>query len=450
MKLIIVGIGKVGGTLVEKLAKENHDVIVVDYNVSVINHYVNKFDILGLVGSGCERDTLINAGVDTCDFFIACTSRDEQNILSCVLAQKLGAKHTVARVRDPEYFKESKYMQEDLGIDMFINPEYRTAKEVQNILKFPSASNIETFVDGKVSIMQFSINYGNPLINETIQNIASKAQAKVLFGMVSRGDKVFIPKGDFEIKLNDKIHIIGTESEISSFCKKMQIFKAPAKSVFIVGGGKIAFYLAQELEKSNITVKILEKDKKRCEELNQTLSKAIILEGDGTDSDILAEEGVSNCDAFITLTGIDEENTIMSLYSLTKNVNKVITKIDKLSISDMVKKLGLDTIITPKNIIANQIISFIRSNQTFVGNGVNTLYKLHDKAEALEFTVRENFKQQNIPLKNIKIKQNVLICGIVRDLEFILPNGNSKLKLNDRVVIITTEKQITDLNQILR
>lgn len=450
MNIVIVGAGKVGGTLVENFIKENHDIVIVDTNVKTVESVVNKYDVKGIVGGGCERSVLQEAGVGKADFFIATTSRDELNILSCVLAKKMGARYTVARVRDPEYFKEVENMRETLALDLAFNPEYRTAVEIAQILKFPSALSFESFAKGKVKMLEFHIENGNPIVGKTVMNISKEYRFKVLFAMVSRGEDVFIPHGDFVIKKDDRIFVIGVETEIANFCKKLHIFKPSAKSVFIIGGGKICFYLAQELIDSNIGVKIIEQDEKRCAELSEELRCANVLLADGTDQEVLNEEKLENNDACVTLTGMDEENVIISLYAKQQGVGKVITKIDRPSVREMVKKFGLDTVVSPRSIIANHLLRFVRAHQTDSGEEIKSLYKLNDKAEAIEFTVEETFVGRNVCLKDLKIRQNILICGIVRDGEFILPTGESSFSTGDRVLVATAVKHITSLAQILR
>ncbi len=449
MKLVIIGVGKVGDTLIQNFVQENHDIVVIDMNASVVETIVNRYDVLGVVGSGLERRVLNDAGVDSADFIIASTSRDEVNILCCVLAKKLGAKRTVARVRDPEYFKEVEGMKDVLGLDYAFNPELHTAKEISRVLKFPSARKVESFGGERATMAEFEISEDSPLANKTLREISIEFKSKVLIGVVERGKECLIPNGNFLIQAGDYINVISSESEMVLFCKKTKLFKRKAKSAFIIGGGKIAYYLSEQLIGSGVDVKIVESDKARAEELVGQLTKATVVLGDGTDQELLTEENLKNTDACVVLTGMDEENVIIALYAKEVGVSKVVTKVDRSSIANMVEMLGLDTVVSPRNIIANQIISFVRANQADTGNGINTLYKLYDKVEALEFTVGENFRGKGITLKELSLKKNMLIGGIIRGNEFILPTGESKLLVNDRVIVVTAVKQITDLTQIL-
>jgi trk system potassium uptake protein TrkA len=450
MNLIIVGAGKVGSTLVENLLNEKHDIIVVDKNGERVSEIVNRYDVKGVVGGGLERDVLIDAGIETSDFFIACTSRDEINILCCVLAKKLGAKHTIARVRDPEYFKEMTNMKAVLGLDFFFNPELRTAEEIAQALKFPSATNVETFAGGSAYMVAFHVEENNPLIGLSVMRIAKEYGNKLLIAMVEREGKVVIPRGDFVVKKEDNIHLIASSEEILSFTKKIKMYKPRSKSVCIIGGGKIAYYLAKQLVAQNADVKIIEKDASRAEELSVLLPSATVIKADGTDHEVLDEENLKGFDACVTLTGMDEENVIISLYAVSKNVRKVISKVDRPSVFDMVEKLGLDTVVSPRIAIANYIIRFVRAHQADSGSGINTLYKIHDKVEVLEFNVGEYFAGQGVALKDLGIKRNILIGGIVRGEEFIVPDGSSKLIAGDRVIVVTAVKSITELSEILK
>ena len=449
MNLVIIGVGRVGETLISNFITEKHDIVIIDINSDNVQKFVNKYDVNGITGSGLERDVLISAGVEKADFVIACTMQDEKNILCCALAKKLGAKYTIARVRDPELFNEVNNMKAIFGLDFFFNPELQSAKEIVQVLKYPSAKSVESFSDGKASMLEFIISKDSPLINKPIMQIAKEYGRDFLFGLVKRGDEAFIPHGNFIIKANDTVHLITAQTSLYNVTKKLQIFKRGAKSVFIVGGGKIAYYLAKELLESNIDVKIVENNEQRANELARALSKATILCFDATNQEYLDEEKMQNSDAFVSLTGMDEENVITSLYAKNKGVQKVITKVEKQSMLSMANDLHLDTVISPRNIIANQIIRFVRANQNNTSNSIKTLYKLHDIAEALEFNVDASFTKTDIALKDLSITSSVLIGGIVRNGEFILPEGKTTIKLNDKVIVLTIDKQITGLNQII-
>lgn len=449
MNLVIVGVGKVGETLIKNFVNENHNIVVVDEKQNNVSSVVNRYDVNGVIGGGLERTVLLDAGVDNADFLIACTSRDEVNILCCVLAKKLGAKHTVARVRDPEYFKEVDNMKDVLGLDFAFNPELATANEILNVLKFPSANNVDSFGGGKAILVDFDIVEGNPLANKTLKEISNDYQKKILVAMVQRDNKTIIPNGDFTIAVGDVVYIISSEEEVTNFSKKIKIFKPRAKSVFIVGGGKVGYYLAKKLTENGVNVKVLERDNKRAELLALEIPKATVLLGDATETEIFEEENLSDSDACITLTGMDEQNVMLSLYAKQVGVDKVIAKIDSQSILNMTNVLGLDTVLSPKNVIANKIIRFVRSHIGSTQSGIKTLYKLNDKVEAIEFLVGEDFPVANKSLREIGIKSNILVGGIIRGNEFILPDGESKILVGDKVIVVTAVRSISELTQIL-
>ena len=451
MKIVIVGVGKVGKTLVENFVNENHDVVVVDVNASAVENMVNSYDVKGLVGGGLEREVLSGASVSESDLFISCTARDEMNILTCVLAKKLGAKRTIARVRDPEYLKEMENLRQDLGLDLLFNPEKRTAYEIENALKFPSAKKVEVFAGGKAMMVEFELEKANPIVGKKVMDVCKNFGNKILFGMVTRGNKEFIPNGSFVMEKDDRIHVIGSDKDISAFCKKTGMFKQRAKSIMIIGGGKIAVNLASELCKNpEVNVKIIEEDKAVCERLSETLTRATIICGDGTDQMLLSEEKISSMDACVTLTDFDESNVVISLFAMQKNVGKVITKINRTSIYEMAEYIGLDTVFSPRKAIADQIIGYVRSHKTENQGGIINFYKLGSVAEATEFEVGETFEYINTPLKELKIKSNTLIGGIVRDEEFILPSGETNIQKGDKVIVVSLIKQITDLAEIFR
>ena len=450
MKLVIVGAGKIGATLVEKLSKEEHDIVIVDKDAKIVEQVVNRYDVMGVCGGGADRMILEEAGVADADFVIACTSRDELNILCCMLAKKIGAAHTIARVRDPEYFMEMEYMKGELDIDMWFNPERRTAQEIAEILSFPSAINVDTFADGAAVMIETKVKKDNPMIGKTVMDLNRDLKVSILFSAVIRENKVYIPRGDFVIQEGDVIHITASEKGITDFSKKTQTFRRRARSVFIIGGGKIAYYLAKELIERKVSVKIIEKDEARCEWLSEELPEATILHGDGTDHEVLDEEGIDRCNAVVTLTGMDEENVIVSLYATRKKVAKVITKVDRPTIGQMVSHLGLDSVLSPRTVIASSVVRFVREIANEGKARINQLYKIHDKVEALEFPVTSSFGYKGVPLKELNVKKNFLVNGIVRDGEFIIPTGDTAFLEGDKVLVVTTEKNVSELEDIIR
>ena len=447
MKIIILGAGKVGATLIKSFINEGHDVVILDIDADAVADRVNRFDINGVIGGGAERNALLEAGVEEADFLIACTSQDEVNILSCVIAKKLGAKHTIARVRDPQYFSEMDSVRDIIGLDWAFNPERQTALEIERLVKFPSAKSIESFASGKALMVEFDVLEGNPIIGKTIMEIGKEFKNNVLFGIIKRDGSAIIPKGDTKVNKGDVIYIIGAEIDIINFSKKLKIFKPRSKSCFIVGGGKVAYYLGKALLKDGIDVKILENDKERANFLSEELPKATILLGDGTDHSVLEEEGLKNADACVTLMGVDEQNVVVSLFAKMKGVAKVVTNVDRSIISSMVTQFGLDTVISPRKVIASHIVKHVRATE--VKDGINNLYMLTKDVEAVEFTVKSSFEKKGIPLKSLNVKKNFLIGGIVREGEFVLPTGDTDLRENDRVIVVSKGEQINELRDIL-
>ncbi len=449
MKVVIVGIGEIGEELATRLIKENHDVTVVDEDFATVEDLVNRSDAKGVVGTCLDRSVLEDAEVGKADCFFACTLRDELNVLSAVLAKKMGAKHVIARARDPEYFHSLVSLTEELGVDMIFNPEYRTAMEIAQILKFPSAISTDSFAQGKVSLTEFRLAENSPLAGLSAMEGAKKSGGKLLFAVVSRDNKVVIPHGDFVLQAGDLVHVAADQKQLLEFSKKVKIFKQRAKSVMIVGGGKIAYYLAKELLANGVSVKIIEVNEDRCRFLDEELTKATVICADGTDTAVLDEEGIRDADAVVTLTGVDEENAVVSLYASSLGNAKVVTNISSEPLAKMVNKLGLDTVLSPRNVVADQLVRFVRAHQAEDGAGLSALYRIHDKAEAIEFTVSEDFPKLGVPLREMKLKQNVLLCGVVRNGEFILPSGETALYAGDKVLVVTIVKQVTELKQIL-
>ncbi len=449
MKSIVVGVGKAGLTIVENLIKEKHDITVIDVLAKRVEDLLNKYDVQGIVGTGAEHEIMVSAGVQDADFFIACTSRDEFNIMVCILAKKLGAKNTIARVRDPRYFREIENLKKDLGIDMIFNPEFRTAIEIAKILKYPSALSFESFAGGNANMIEFLIDSDDIILGKTVVEIINEFNAKVIFAMVVRNNEVFIPSGDFIIEEGDYIHVIGAENEITAFSKKLHIYRQSPKSVILIGGGTISYYLAEALNLNGTDVKIIEKDETKCEALSTSLPNATVLCGDGTNTEVLNEEGIKGAGACVALTGSDENNVIVSLYALNMGVKKVITNVDEPTVYDMVEKIGLDTIVSPRKIIANHVVRFVRAHREEESTGLKKLYMIEDGADAIEFIIKDSFKKVGCALKEMRLKKNVIIGAIIRDGKYILPTGNSTLEIGDRVVIVTKKSMVSDLNDIV-
>lgn len=450
MKIVIIGAGKISSAIIKHATAENHEVIVVDNDAKVIEEIVETYDCMGLVGNGLLNDTLMEAEVNKADVVIAATRSDETNMLACLLAKSLGAKSTIARIRDYEYSKQISHLKETLGITMTINPELESAREVARIMNFPNAIKVESFGRGNVDLVEFFVPENSPLCGQKLLELNKKNQLNVLVCAVERENEIFIPNGHFEIQAKDKISITCERSESRKFMEKLGFLESRIKRVMIIGGGGISMYLAEELLKNNFDVKIIEANKERCLELSELLPKATIIHGDGSDQRVLAEEGIDNSDAVICLTGNDEENIIISMYANKKKVKKIVTKINKVSFGELMESVEMASIVYPKEITASQILSYIRATNNTRGSQIKKVYKMvNDKVEILEFEAGEKSKVINKALKDLKLKENVLIAGIARNNEYILPTGSTIIEKNDSVIVVTTNTILNDLDNIL-
>lgn len=449
MNIVIVGDGKVGATLVEHLSQEGHDIVVIDRDSKIVEQMVNSYDVMGICGNGASYDVQMEAGVSSARLFIAATSSDELNILCCLIAKKVGAHHTIARVRNPDYLKQLPFIKEELGLSMIVNPEYDAANEIAKVLRFPNAINIETFSRGNVDLAELKINDGNPLCDMALTDIFGAFKTKILVCAVQRKADVFIPRGDFVLKSGDKIHITAPRGELVRFMKKLGIYKHRTKDIMIIGGGKMGYYLARQLSESGgYNVKIIEIDRDRCDKLCTLLPDVNIINGDGTDRGILYEQGIESQDAFVALTTIDEENIISSMYASSLGISKTVAKVNRVSYQ-VLESIGMDSAFSSKAIAANRIIGYVRALENSGESSVQTLYKLvGGQVEALEFKITADFKNIGIPLKELDINNDTLIASIIRDNHVIFPDGNDSIEMGDSVIIVSKSKQFRSINQI--
>lgn len=454
MKIVIAGCGKIGTAVLANLVAEGHSVVIIDNNDSVISYLTNIYDVMGVCGSCTDSDTLTEAEMQDTDLFFAATGSDELNMLSCYIAKKMGAEHTIARIRNPEYNGESfDFIKQNLELSMSVNPELLAAKELHNILKLPSAANIETFSQDRLEMVELRLKSDSELDGKLLMDLREKYKAKFLIGAVQRGDEVYIPDGNFMLKSGDRIGLTASPYEMIRFLRELHVLQKRAKDVMIFGGSRIAFYLAKMLLGGGNSVKIIEKDADTCQFLSEELgSEAILINGDGAHHELLQEEGLASQDAFVALTGIDEQNILISCYAATQNVPKVIAKVNSEELADMAERLGLDTVISPKHTVANILVQYARALENSKDSKVETLYKLmDDKVEALEFTVqKEAAKITGIPLRDMKLKPNTLIAGIIRERKTIIPSGNDTIEPGDCVVVLAANQRIQDLSDILR
>ncbi len=451
MKIIIFGCGKIGTTLISSLSNEGHDIVAIDRSPKVIEEVANIYDVIGLCGNGIDCDTMEEAGIDEAELFVAVTGSDELNMLGCFMARKMGAKHTVARIRNPEYNDENlSFMKQQLHISVTLNPELSVAHEIFNLLRFPSATKIETFSERKLEIVDFHLKDDSPIIGQSLSELRRKNSASFLVCDVVRGDEVFIPDGNFVLKEGDTVGLTASHDEIKKLFKSLGMIEKHAKSVMILGASKITYYLAKRLLADGVTVKIVEKDADTCAEFSRILPQAIIIYGDGMDQEVLLEEGLPSTDAFIALTGNDEQNILTSFFAVNCEVPTVISKVNRPELASTAEKLGLDRIVSTKNTVSNVVARYARALENSMGSNVETLYKLVDgKAEALEFNVLPDFEYCNIPLKDMKFKKNVLIAGIIRQRKPIIPSGSDVIMAGDKVIVVTSGRILGDLSDIM-
>ena len=450
MKIIVLGAGKVGKTLIKHMSNEDHDIIVVDQNATKVEEVVNQFDVIGVVGNGGSYDILMEAGAQDANLIICVTTSDELNILAGLMAKKMGTKHTIARVRNPDYSSQRDFMRNQLGFSMIVNPELEAASEIRRVLSFPSAVKVDTFSRGKVELAEFFVEDHSRLNGVELSQLHKITKTNILVCAVSHNEDVIIPDGNYVIKPGDHLYITGTHRDLSRFCLDIGVITTRIKNVIIVGGGKIAYYLSKQLSTQGIKVKIIEKDKNRCQVLAEKLPYVTIIHGDGSDDELLNEEGIENTDAVLALTGLDEENIVLSLSAKSLYHKKTIAKITRMNYAGLSDVLKVDSIVAPKKIVASQIIVRAKMNKDN-DSSVKTLYKIVDgEVEAIEFKVTEQFKYLHKTLNEMKIKEHVLVAAIIRENEVIVPKGNTTMELNDYVIIVSRGEIMKSLNDILR
>lgn len=454
MHIIVVGCGKVGYTLVEQLNNEGHSVTLIDKNRYALENAVSKLDIMGIHGNGSSYRVQQEAGVADADLLIAVTNQDEVNLLSCLIAKQAGHCQTIARVRNPEYYEEISFIKEELKLAMAINPERSAAYDILKLIQIPSAMEVDAFARGRINLISFKIPDNSPLDGKKIMEISGIMGNNSLFCVVQRDGETIIPGGNTKLHSKDKVSVVMPFSEMTPFFGRMKLANKPIKSVMIAGGGGISFYLAKELVKSGVKVKIFETDAAICDRLSENLPEAIIINGNAVDASLLDEEGVRETDAFIALTNMDEENIMLSMYVNSISNAKLITKINRLSFENVIKDMPIGSVICPKNITAEKIIKHVRSMQNSADSSdVESLYRLMDnKVEALEFNVKdceENKKFVGKTLMELTLKQNLLICSINRNGRIITPSGKDTIEIGDTVVVVTSNMKLSKISDIL-
>jgi trk system potassium uptake protein TrkA len=450
MKIIIIGSGKVGFTLAKQLSGENHDLVLIDHRAEAMQVADNTLDILCLEGSGASIQILLEAGVRSADLVISVTGSDELNIVCCLIAKKLGARHTVARIRSPEYFREANLLKREVGLNMIINPEYAAAQEISRLLRVPSAFSVETFARGLVELIGFPILESDGLAGLSLFEYNKRRSNGVLMCAVIRGSEVYVPNGRFVPQVGDKAYVIGSQREIARFFHTLGRDGNRIRAITVLGGSKIATYLTWAVEKVGMKVRIVEQDPVKCLSLSEKLPDSMILQGDGTDSAVIDAEGLLDTDAFIALTNRDEENLLMAMTAQRHGVKKVIAKMSRPNYIEMMRESGVDSIISPKDITANQISAYVRAMARSEGSAVENLYKpLGGAIEAVEFTATATTRFLDTPLKDLRLKPGMLVAAIAREGKIIIPDGSTSIRAGDKVIVMAKSIFLQDLDEIL-
>ncbi|MCH5157351.1 MAG: Trk system potassium transporter TrkA [Clostridiales bacterium] len=453
MRVVIVGCGKVGKAIIDSMAEDKHDIIAIDNDSDVIEDVTNTYDVMAVCGSATSREMLLSASVPKADLFIAVTESDEVNMLSCFLARRMGAKHTVARIRETEYNEDGlNYITKELELSMALNPERLTAETLFDQLKLPSAVSVDNFAGKKLQMLELIIKEGSPLIDVNLMDLRKKCAVQFIACVVQREDEVYIPTGAFTLQEGDKVAFMVKRSDTHKFLKSIGAVQKQGRDVIILGGSTTSYYLAKILVSNGFSVKIIERDEQRCEELAEILpAGATLIHGDGMNHDLLWEEGIKSTDAFVALTGTDEENILISFYAASQEVPKVIAKVNHAELADLAEKLGLENVVAPRKLVADALTRYARALKNTLSSKVETMYSLmDDRAEALEFAVLADCKLVGIALKDLKLKQNFIIAGIIRGKETIIPSGDDKILEGDSVIVVATDAHLYDLSDALR
>ena len=453
LQIIIVGCGKVGRTLVEQLSKEGHDITIIDKDGEKVQSISGMYDVMGITGNGASYSVQMDAGIEKADLLIAVTDSDELNLLCCTVAKRVGDCAAIARVRTPDYNVEAGYLQDKLGLAMIINPELEASREIGRILYVPTALEVNSFAHGQAELIKIKVPESNMLAGKKIARIGKEVDVldKILICAVERGDEVYIPSGDFKIESGDIVSFVAPRLQAKAFLERIGFKTNQVKDCMIIGGGKAAYYLAKQLLDMSISVKIIERDRVRCEELSVLLPKAIIINGNGSDEELLKEEGISRVESFVPLTGIDEENVMLTMYARHVSNAKVITKINRIAFREVINSLDLGSVIYPRYITAEAIIAYVRAKKESMDSNIETLYHLFDsRVEAIEFRVYKESAVTGIPLMKLNLKNNLLISFINRDSKIIIPSGQDTIEVGDTVMIVTTHTGFNDLQDILR
>lgn len=451
MKIIIIGLGTIGGTILKNLADEGHTITIIDSDRAVVERLIEKYDVFGVTGNGASRKIQQEARVQEADLVIAVTRNDELNILACLVAKTCGVQHTIARVRDPDYRSQIAEMKEDLGISLVVNPELETAEEIFNLIDLPSVARIEHFAAGRVLLVEVVAEAGCALIGESLLSLGQKLRSRILICAVQRRGEVIIPSGGFVVEEGDRIHFTADKKNLSDFLAEAGLLRSPLRRIMILGGGRVGYYLADKLSQKKYTVKLIEENAARAAELAEELPRVMVVQGNGTRHELLLEEGIEAMDAFVALTDVDEENIIVSLFAERRGVRKAITKIRSDELYGMLDELGIDNNVSSRRIVAGRVSSYVRAVANSMGSNVLTLYHLvNDRVEALEFSARGDAPFYDRPLRELHIRKDCLIACIIRRGAAMIPNGSAEIRRGDNVVVVTAHKNFDDLADVFQ
>ena len=452
MRIILVGCGKVGVALLSARVAEGHDVVAMDSRQEVLDELTNQYDIMCLAGNGADCEALQEAGVDRAELFIAVTGSDELNMLMCFLAKRQGAGHTIARIRNPQYNDKSlSFLRQQLDLSMSVNPELLTAQELLHILKLPAASKVETFSRRSFDMVELRLKEDSPLLGQRLMDLRGRFKAKFLICVVQRGSEVIIPRGDFILHAGDRIGLTADRVELWKLLKATGLAQRQSRNVMIMGGSRVAFYLSKMLLASGSKVTLIESDRAMCHRFTDMLPGISAFCGDGTQRELLQEAGIQDQDAFVTLTGMDEQNILVAYFARSQQVRQVIAKVNRDEMSQMAEQMGLESVVSPKDVVVNVVLRYARALESSKGSKIENLYQLMDgRAEALEFIVRGEASYTGIPLKELRLKKNILLAGILRDRRAIIPAGDDMILPGDHVVVIAGQHRLNALAEILQ
>lgn len=451
MNIIIVGCGKVGQTLAQELNEEGSNITVIDIKQEKVDELTTRCDVMGITGNGATHAVQQKAGIEDADLLIAVTGSDELNLLCCLIARKAGNCRTIARIRSPQYNADAPFLKNELGLAMVINPEMEAAEEIARVLRFPSAMKIDTFASGRVELVKFRLPEGSPLAGCAVKDISAKFHSDALVCTIERGEEAFIAFGDFVFEQRDIISIVATPRKANDFFRKIKYKMDSVRSVIIAGGGEICHYLCSVLLPSGISVKVIEKNPERAEELSVLLDDATVIAADASDREVLLEAGLENTDGFVALTNLDEENILLSLFAKSAGHAKLVTKINRIDFDSVINHLDLDSIIYPKNVTAESIVRYVRAMKNTIGSNVERLYNvIKGKIEASEFIIRESSEIVGVPLMELDIRRGILVAAIIRDRKVIVPRGHDCLEKGDTVVIVSRHTALHDITDILK